>query len=368
MRIMYTQGVTSVLPEGDYGSTGHERHPWVTSRLASPSESTLDAVQVAARTLREATKDKSYRAYPMGQEAGHYLRWKRGRLTPESYRDYEACLDKLARDFPDLEISDFEPPVGVERLEEFLDERWGNSAPRTYNKNLSVVKDFFKWAVLKGKLHGDPALPITPHKRRDVHRTTFTGDQVDAIISSQDELRDRVALRLLLTYGLRKGALRGIQFKHFDHNRRRLTIFTKGEKVHTVPIPEEAFWLDLERYILDWEAQPHEFLMCRQKSIPRGFGKSVMHQYRDQPMGQHGLHDWWYRCLARAGVVPKGTTSGEKMHKARHTAGQGVLDESGNLKAAQKLLGHASIQTTADIYTDWDIDQLEETMRRVVER
>jgi hypothetical protein len=28
---------------------------------------------------------------------------------------------------------------------------------------------------------------------------------------------------------------------------------------------------------------------------------------------------------------------------------------------------HASIQTTADIYTDWDIDQLEETMRLVNE-
>jgi hypothetical protein len=29
-----------------------------------------------------------------------------------------------------------------------------------------------------------------------------------------------------------------------------------------------------------------------------------------------------------------------------------------NLKAVQKLLGHSSITTTADIYTDRDIDQL----------
>ena len=45
------------------------------------------------------------------------------------------------------------------------------------------------------------------------------------------------------------------------------------------------------------------------------------------------------------------------MHKARHTAGQRVLDKTGNLKAVQKLLGHESIQTTGDIYTDWDIEQ-----------
>jgi site-specific recombinase XerC len=65
--------------------------------------------------------------------------------------------------------------------------------------------------------------------------------------------------------------------------------------------------------------------------------------------------------------VPEGTTSGERMHKARHTAGQRVLDKTGNLKAVQKLLGHESIQTTGDIYTDWDIDQLAETLREVLD-
>ena len=54
--------------------------------------------------------------------------------------------------------------------------------------------------------------------------------------------------------------------------------------------------------------------------------------------------------------------------KARHTAGQRVLDHTrGNLKAVQKLLGHSSISTTGDIYTDWDIDQLAETLRGMLE-
>ena len=55
------------------------------------------------------------------------------------------------------------------------------------------------------------------------------------------------------------------------------------------------------------------------------------------------------------------------MHKARHTAGQRILDRTGNLKAVQKFLGHASIQTTADIYTDWDIDQLADTLLEVLD-
>src|SRR5438034_795614 len=110
----------------------------------------------------------------MGGEAGAYLRWKRGMITPTTYRDYEACLDKLARTFPDLVISDFEPPVGTERLEEFMERQWGEASPRTYNKNLSTLKDFFQWAVLKSKLHGDPAMPMRRHRTSDTHRETFS--------------------------------------------------------------------------------------------------------------------------------------------------------------------------------------------------
>lgn len=335
----------------------------------SATATRLTLVELAPM-MRDALRDKSYRQYPLGQEAGHYLRFKRKRLTDSSYRDYESALDKLARFFPDLQLHDFEPPVGVERLEEFLDYQWGSQAPRTYNKSLSIMGDFFKWAVLKNKLHGDPTLPIERARSRQVYRTTFPGDQRRAIVadgpSVEDLLRDRIALRLLLDYGIRKGALKTIQFRHFDHQRRRITIFTKGQKVRELPVPDPALWMDLERHILDVEARPDHFLMPRRKAIPNR-GVSVMHTFPGEPMGDHGLHDWWYRCLTRAGVVADGVTRGERMHKARHTAGQRVLDKTGNLKAVQKLLGHTSIQTTADIYTDWDIDALTETMRLVVE-
>ena len=205
-----------------------------------------------------------------------------------------------------------------------------------------------------------------------MHRTTFTSDQRTAIVARQPELGDRVALRLLLDYGLRKGALQRVQFKHFDHARKRLTIFTKGEKIRDVPIPQPAFWFDLERVILESGAEPHHYLLARRKSIPHtdpetGQLVPVLHRFPDKPMGPHGAHDWWYACLARVGIVPEGTTSGERMHKARHYAGQRVLDRTGNLKAVQKLLGHESIQTTGDIYTDWDIDQLAETLLEVID-
>lgn len=50
------------------------------------------------------------------------------------------------------------------------------------------------------------------------------------------------------------------------------------------------------------------------------------------------------------------------MHKTRHTAGQRVLDGSGNLKAVQKLLGHSSIQVHR-----WYIEQLAQTLAEAFE-
>ena len=108
--------------------------------------------------------------------------------------------------------------------------------------------------------------------------------------------------------------------------------------------------------------------MQRQLTHPVRFenGKAVeyrVHRWPDQPMGVHGPMTGGTGALSGP-VSSRRHDLGERMHKARHTAGQRLLDATGNLKAVQKLLGHASIQTTGDIYTDWDVEQLAESLPR----
>src|SRR4029450_3970188 len=165
-----------------------------------------------------------------------------------------------------------------------------------------------------------------------------------------------------------KESLRGIQFSHFDHERRRLTIFTKGRRCEPSRMWKPSSGTTWVGTSSNWA--PSRTTTCSgaatcDRTGTRA-GEKFITEYRDQLMGVHGLHKWWYRCLQRARVVAEGVTRGRKMLMARHTAGQSVLDRTGNLKVVQKLLGHSSITTTGDIYTDWDIDQLEETMRFVV--
>jgi integrase len=163
-----------------------------------------------------------------------------------------------------------------------MDAHWGpeHAEPRTYNSNLSVVKDFFKHLAARGELVGDPTLAIERVKARDPHRETFTTDQIRAIVASQEHLRDRIELRLLLNYALRKGSLRAVRFKHFDHVRKTLTVFAKGGTVRTLPIPDPAFWHDLERLILDTEAEPSHYLMPGRRGTGTARGSCPGHRSR----------------------------------------------------------------------------------------
>lgn len=50
-----------------------------------------------------------------------------------------------------------------------------------------------------------------------------------------------------------------------------------------------------------------------------------------------------------------------------NVGGCGTAASRREYTACTTLLGHESIQTTGDVYTDWDIEQLAETLRGVLD-
>jgi hypothetical protein len=85
----------------------------------------------AARIIREAVKDKSYRSTPLGQLVGRYLRWFRNEYgaTESTIRDYEAVLARMS-----LTLADKEPiEVSIDDLRDVID-LWGERSPRTRQK------------------------------------------------------------------------------------------------------------------------------------------------------------------------------------------------------------------------------------------
>jgi integrase len=119
---------------------------------------------------------------------------------------------------------------------------------------ISVLRDFFAYQVREQRLHGNPAIPITRPRRRDVTRGTFLPADVTKLLAASTRQRDRVALLLLFRLGLRKGELARLQFRHYDG--KNLTVEGKGGKVRLLSVVDEDLRLELERHILERQPAP----------------------------------------------------------------------------------------------------------------
>lgn len=319
--------------------------------------SPVERAALAAQLQRESMRDKGYTATPLGEDVAAFLAAKRQRFSENTLKAYESSLDKLARHFADLRLEDFEPPIGTERITEYLDRHWGTAKGSTYNMHRSATSTFFEFWQVRGRLHGDPMRGIDRARKEQLYREIFSDDERLAIIATAS-LRDRIALRLLFDYGLRRGALKAVQFRHFDHQRRWLTIFTKGAKVRQLRIPDTDLWMELERHILEAGAQGEHFLMCVRRPIPRAGWRD----FPEREMSTSTIHNWFKRVQLEAGIKEP-----LHLHAARHTAAQRVLDATGNIVAVQKLLGHSSIATTQE-YVGMGEDELAQVMVAVLAR
>lgn len=126
----------------------------------------------------------------------------------------------------------------------------------------------------------------------------------------------RLALDLLLTYGLRFGELMFLPGA-VDGVQRRLTLTNrKAGDTHSVPL------------------QPEHARLLAAMASTRKPTDTVF------PYSKAGLYSRLRTGAARAGLGARA------IHGARHHAATTLLRATGNLKLTQRLLGHASIQST----------------------
>lgn len=349
------------------------------------SAATLHELANAARVLRDAVRDRSYRATPLGLHVARYYRWKKNEwgASPLTLRDYEAILRNLALYFADLELADFAPPVGIERLREAWDHDYGDRSPRTRAKVRSAYIDFFEWAIREGHLHGNPARGLARPKTHDVPVELFSPTFVHDVVSAQTYPADWIGATLILQYGLRRSGIASIRGGSFDVERRLLTVRTKDRQIHTIEIVHEGVWTRLLELELDGWGADHWLIYrqdTRRRKVPleeatevldlgrgrrQGYANRTTRSHAAEPTGKL-VHLWWYRCLERAGIVAKGTTAGTNMHRGRHTSATELLRETHDLRLTQQLLGHRDIRSTTR-YAHLDTSDLAAALRRTYE-
>jgi integrase/recombinase XerC len=211
---------------------------------------------------------------------------------------------------------------------------------RSLARALSAWRSFFSFLTRDHGFVHNPCVgiraPRTAKKLPDALSPEEVARLVDLPADDVFAVRDRAMFELLYSSGLRLSELTALKPDDIDFVDGTVRVLGKGSKTRVVPVGRFAL-----NGIRDWLAQ--------RDSIAKGNPKVLFLNHHGKPIGprtvQQRLAMWSRRQGLAQHVHP---------HMLRHSFASHVLQSSGDLRAVQEMLGHASISTT-QVYThlDW---------------
>lgn len=282
--------------------------------------------------------------------------------TIASYRQALALLAELAGPTEFAAITAQQVRGWIARLS-----RQGQ-APRTTAQRLSVWRGFFDYCARET---GQPAAaaeslanpargikaPRAPRRLPKALSPDLAGQLVDYQPGASFEMqRDKAMLELLYSSGLRLAELCSLDAAYqqdrvsgyqseswLDVAEAQVTVLGKGSKSRTVPVGRAALdalalWLEMRGQWL----QDH----------PRADQAALFLSNRGRRLSHRSVQVRLKRLALKQGIP-----ANVHPHVLRHSFASHVLQSSGDLRAVQELLGHASISTT-QVYTSLDFQRL----------
>ncbi len=217
-------------------------------------------------------------------------------------------------------------------------------SPRSLARVLSSWRGFFDWLVREHEAQANPCAGVrAPKAPRNLPQTLSPDDAV-RLVSVEDPgpwgIRDRALFELAYSSGLRVSELTGIDLGAIDFNTGEARILGKGSKTRIVPVGEHAIaalrrWIDVRSAL--GKIDPHALFV----------GKS----------GRHLTTREVQRRIKRWATLAGLDDVDAHPHMLRHSFASHVLQSSGDLRAVQEMLGHASIAST-QVYTHLDFQHL----------
>lgn len=139
--------------------------------------------------------------------------------------------------------------------------------------------------------------------------------------------------------GQRRSAVVSLRWDKIDWNNGEAEIVNKGGGFHKFPLSPVMVQIILEQPKLD--DCPFVFTYVCDRSAPKRADRPQRVKGERYPFTPQGWKRKWVKALKDAGIADF------RFHDLRHTSATRIIRASGNLKAAQKLLGHTDIRTTA---------------------
>ncbi len=217
-----------------------------------------------------------------------------------------------------------------------------NQSESLQHKVLLTMRQLFSTARQNGLLVRDPTegIKTTPHARPK-RKEHLSLEEQDILLEHAQDPRTKAFCALCLYCGLRREEALGLQWGDIHDGKltiNRALTFSGGNQPNisqelktkaahrTIPIPAK-----LETIL---------------NATPR-LGLYVVPRTDGSPMTLTGVHRMW-------GKVVDGLSISGHPHMLRHSYATSLYHAGIDLKTAQYLLGHSSIQMTANIYTHLD--------------
>ena len=274
------------------------------------------------------------------------------RLSAHTLRGYTHELDELkklanGRPLDMLTATDIRGAVSRAHA--------GGLSARSISHRLSSWRAFYRWLAGRIDLPVNPVATVRAPKQAKTLPKALSVDDAHTLMeapsgASAEGLRDHAMLELFYSSGLRLSELVGLDVAFADADGYRsagwlkldateVEVLGKGNRRRVVPVGSKA--LDALRAWLDARV---EFV----KHDPHPLFLSV----RGNRMSPNVVRDRVKRAAMKAGIP-----ANVHPHVLRHSFATHVLQSSGDLRAVQELLGHASI-TATQVYTALDFQHL----------
>lgn len=214
---------------------------------------------------------------------------------------------------------------------------------RSLARMLSAWRGFYKYLARDHGYACNPCAGIRAPKSPKTLPHTLSPDEAAKLlefpINDPLALRDKAMFELCYSSGLRLAELASLKPEDVSLSEGTARVTGKGGKARIVPVGSKAL-LVLGEWMKHREtlARPGEAALFLSR-----YGKNISHRSISQRL----------KILA----VRQGVSVNVHPHVLRHSFASHLLQSSGDLRAVQEMLGHASISTT-QIYTHLDFQHL----------
>ena len=214
--------------------------------------------------------------------------------------------------------------------------------PKTLARTLSAWRSFYHHLARQGAVAANPCLGLRPPKGEKKLPNALSVDVLAKLLEGPAEdlgsLRGQAMFELMYSSGLRRGELIGLDLGDLDLATGEVTVTGKGRKTRIVPVGATALaalrrWLD-------------------QRSRAAGDTAALFLGARGGRISATAVRLALMRMAMKHGV-----TAHVHPHALRHSFASHMLQSSGDLRAVQEMLGHASLSTT-QVYTHLDFQHL----------